>query len=318
MSIARWPQAALAWLGRQGTTALALSIILGIAVPQLAAYVKPYLGATVFVLLVFSYLRTDPEALRPVLRSPRIVVLAALWVMVAVPILLGSFYGLIGLGEIAPDLFPIMILQSAIAPITSTVAFAALMGLDIGFSLVALIACSILSPVTTVAFSYLFLGTSLFTPFDLGSKLFVFFFASGLIAFIIRRAVGQKRIEQKTEMIDGLNVITVFIFAIAAMEPVTRHVTADPLLALKLLGVIVAIAASVIGLTAVLFMRAGLDRAMVVGFLAGFRNLGAVIGALGSALPDLAWFYFALVQFPIYIFPVLLKPLAKRLPRRKT
>lgn len=317
MSLSRWPLAALAWLGRQGTTALALSIFLGVAVPQLAAYVKPYLGATVFVLLLFSYLRTDPETLRPVLRSPRLVVLAALWVMVAVPLLLGSFYMAVGLREIAPDLFPIMLLQSAIAPITSTIAFAALLGLDIGFSLVALIACCALSPLTTVAFSYLFLGTSLFTPFELGSKLFILFFASGLLAAIIRRAVGRQRIEDKKEVLDGLNVIAVFVFAIAAMEPVTRNVLADPLLALQLLGVIVAIAAAVIGLTTALFARAGLDRAVVVGFLAGFRNLGAVIGALGSALPDLAWFYFALVQFPIYIFPALLKPLAKRLQKNR-
>ncbi|RDV05266.1 Na+-dependent transporter [Undibacter mobilis] len=317
MTYSRWPLAALAWLGRQGTTALALSIFLGVAVPQLAAYVKPYLGETVFVLLLFSYLRTDPEALRPVLRSPRLIVLAALWVMVAVPLFLGSFYTLIGLRDIAPDLFPIMILQSAIAPITSTVAFAALMSLDVGFSLVALIACCALSPLTTVAFSYLFLGTSLFTPLELGGKLFVLFFASGFIAFIIRRTVGQRRIEEQTQVLDGLNVIAVFVFAIAAMEPVTRHVMADPLLALKLLGVIVAIACAVIGLSAILFIRAGLDRAIVIGFLAGFRNLGAVIGALGSALPDLAWFYFALVQFPIYIFPALLKPLAKRLPKRQ-
>ncbi len=318
MTYTRWPLAALAWLGRQGTTALALSVFLGVAVPQLAAYVKPYLGETVFVMLLFSYLRTAPEALCPVLRSPRLVVLAALWVMIAVPLLLGGFYALIGLQELAPDLFSIMVLQAAIAPITSTVAFAALMGLDIGFSLVALIACCALSPLTTVAFSYLFLGTALFTPFELGSKLFILFFASGFLAFVIRRAVGRQRIDENMQVLDGLNVIAVFVFAIAAMEPVTRRVMADPLLALKLLGVIVAIACVLIGITAVLFMRAGLDRAMVVGFLAGFRNLGAVIGALGSALPDLAWFYFALVQFPIYIFPALLKPLARRLPKRKT
>ncbi len=317
MTFSRLPLAALAWLGRQGTTALALSILLGIAVPQLAAYVKPYLAATVFALLLFSYLRTNPDALRPVLRSPRLVVLAALWVMVAVPLLLGALYVWGGLREIAPDLYPIMILQSAIAPITSTVAFAALIGLDIGFSLVALIACCALSPLTTVAFSYLFLGTSLFTPFELGSKLFVFFFATGVLAFIIRRAVGQQRIEEQKDVLDGLNVIAVFIFAIAAMEPVLRNVTADPVLALKLLAVIVAIASAVIGLTALVFIRAGFDRAMVIGFLAGFRNLGVVIGALGSSLPDIAWFYFGLVQLPIFLFPALLRPLARRLPKSR-
>ena len=46
MSFLRLPLAALAWIGRQGTTGLAVSIFLGIAVPPLAAYVKPHLGET--------------------------------------------------------------------------------------------------------------------------------------------------------------------------------------------------------------------------------------------------------------------------------
>ena len=53
MPILKALQAALAWLGRQGTRALAASVFLGLAVPPLAAYVKPHLGETVFVLLLF-------------------------------------------------------------------------------------------------------------------------------------------------------------------------------------------------------------------------------------------------------------------------
>jgi BASS family bile acid:Na+ symporter len=37
------------------------------------------------------------------------------------------------------------------------------------------------------------------------------------------------------------------------------------------------------------------------------------MAALGSTLPDIAWFYFAMVQFPIYLLPALLKPLVRRL-----
>jgi hypothetical protein len=37
------------------------------------------------------------------------------------------------------------------------------------------------------------------------------------------------------------------------------------------------------------------------------------MATLGSQLPDLAWFYFAMAQFPIYLLPHLLKPLAKRI-----
>jgi hypothetical protein len=308
--------AALAWLGRQGTRALAASIFLGLCVPGLAAFVKPHLGETVFVLLLFSFLRTDPGAFRAYIKAPGLVVFASLWVMAAVPALFGTAYVLLGIRESFPALYTIMILQCAIAPITSSAAFAALMGLDVALSLVTLIACSAVSPVTTVAFSYLFLGTSLFSPIELGVKLFFFFAASGAVALAIRRVAGQRWIERQKEPIDGLNVIAVFIFAIAAMDGVPRHVMADPLFALELVAAIVALSLALIGLSALVFIRAGASRGLVIGLLAAFRNIGVIMASLGTALPDLAWFYFAMAQFPIYLLPGLLKPLAARLQRK--
>ena len=60
------------------------------------------------------------------------------------------------------------------------------------------------------------------------------------------------------------------------------------------------------------FLRAGLDRGLVVGLLSAFRNIGVIMAAVGTSLPDLAWFYFAMVQFPIYLLPAILQPLARR------
>jgi BASS family bile acid:Na+ symporter len=304
--------AALAWLGRQGTRALAVSVFFGLAVPPLAAYVKPYLGETVFVLLLFSYLRTDPAAFSRYLKAPKLTIVAALWIMVAVPLVFGTAYALSGIRETMPALYTIMILQIATTPITSSAAFAALMGLDVAFSLAALIVSNAMSPITTVAFGYLFLGSSVFSPIELGLKLFFFFGASGATAWTIRRVAGQPWIARQNERIDGLNVIAVFIFAIAAMDGVPRHVMSDPLFALELLVLIIVISCALIGLSALVFWRAGLDHGLVIGLLAAFRNIGLVMAALGSSLPDMAWFYFAMVQFPIYLLPQLLKPLARR------
>jgi len=310
-------RAALAWLGRQGTRALAASVFLGLALPQYAAYVKPYLGETVFVLLLFSYLRTDPAAFRRYLRAPKLTILAALWVMIAVPLLFGSAYVLVGIREASPPLYTIMILQSAITPITSSAAFAALMGLDVAFSLAALIVSNAISPITTVAFSYLFLGSSLFSPIELGVKLFFFFAGAGAVAYAIRRLAGQEWIERQKEPIDGLNVLAVFVFAIAAMESVPRHVLAEPLFALELFVLTIVLSLALIGLSALVFWRAGFDRGLVIGLLSAFRNIGVIMAALGASLPDLAWFYFAMVQFPIFLLPALLQPLARRIAEKR-
>jgi hypothetical protein len=317
MPILKALRAALAWLGRQGTRALAASIFFGLAMPQLAAYVKPYLGEAVFVLLLFSYLRTDPAAFRRYLRSPGLTIVAALWVMVAVPLLFCTVFALSGLREAIPALYTILILQLAITPITSSAAFAALMGLDVAFSLVTLIISNAVSPLTTVAFSYLFLGSSLFSPLELGIKLFFFFAASGAIAYAIRRIAGEEWIDRQKEPIDGLNVIAVFVFAIAAMESVPRNVAADPVFALKLFLLVIIVSCALIGLSVLVFLRAGLDRAVSVGLLSTFRNIGLVMAALGSTLPDLAWFYFAMAQFPIFLLPAALQPLAQRLLKKR-
>jgi BASS family bile acid:Na+ symporter len=313
MPILKGLAAALAWLGRQGTRALAVSIFFGLAVPQLSAYVKPYLSEAVFVLLLFSYLRTNPAALLRHVKSPVLAITAALWAMVAVPLLFGSAYVVSGLRETFPALYTIMILQLAIAPITSLAAFAAIMALDVEFTLLTLIVCSALSPITTVAFSYLFLGTSLFSPIELGIKLFFFYATSGAVAYAIRRIAGQSWIERQKDHIDGLNVIAVFVFAIVAMESVPRNVMAHPLFAAVLLGLIVLLSCFLIGMSMLVFLRAGAGSGMVIGMLATFRNIGLVMATLGAVLPDTAWFYFGLVQFPIYLFPLALKPLAKRL-----
>jgi hypothetical protein len=73
-----------------------------------------------------------------------------------------------------------------------------------------------------------------------------------------------------------------------------------------------ALALGMMAATTLLFLPAGRHRAFAIGILAGNRNLGLMMTAVGFAVPDLAWLYFGLAQFPIYLMPMLLKPLARR------
>ena len=50
----------------------------------------------------------------------------------------------------------------------------------------------------------------------------------------------------------------------------------------------------------------------VLGYGTGQRNMGLLIAALGAATPDSTFLFFALAQFPIYLMPQLIKPLAGR------
>jgi BASS family bile acid:Na+ symporter len=104
-----------------------------------------------------------------------------------------------------------------------------------------------------------------------------------------------------------------FMFAVAAMDGVADHFCSNPLLVIELTALAFALALGLIAVTALVFLRAGRARAFAIGLIAGNRNIGLMLAASGFAVPDVAWLYFALAQFPIYLLPHLLKPLVRRL-----
>ena len=77
LGIADRTAAALAFLGRHGTIAVAISILLGIALPQVGTVVRPIFPETVFPLLCLAFLRVDQTALRTQLARPRLLFAAA-------------------------------------------------------------------------------------------------------------------------------------------------------------------------------------------------------------------------------------------------
>jgi BASS family bile acid:Na+ symporter len=315
MSLLAHLAAALAWLGRHGTRAVAASIFLGLALPQLAATFKPYLTPAIFLLLVLAFLRVDPRALSGYFARPRLIVAASLWMMLATPAALGVLFLVLGVREASPELYLALVLQASSAPIMAAPAFAALMGLDAALSLAALMLCMLLTPLSAPLFVHLFAGDTLaIAPTTLALKLFVLLFGSAGIAWIIRRMAGTPWVERQRERVDGLNVITLFVFAIAIMDGVAALLWAHPLFVLGITLLAFAFALGNVLLTTLVFApAAGRERAFALGLAAGNRNMGLMLAATGGVLPDVTWLYFALAQFPIYLLPQLLLPLARRI-----
>ena len=87
------------------------------------------------------------------------------------------------------------------------------------------------------------------------------------------------------------------------------------MLALALLGLVGLAFASSLGLalaTGAVFARAGRTAALTLALSAGLRNLGLMAAAAAGAVPDLTWLYVAIMQFPVYLLPHLVKPLLAR------
>lgn len=317
MSVVAAPAAALAWLGRQGTRAIAAVVFIGIAVPPIGALLRPFVTAAIFVLLCIAFARVDPAALRAHLRRPAIVVAATAWTMVAVPLLFGAICLSLGLDHRAPDLFLALMLQAIAPPMMAAPAFAALMGLDATLVLATLVTSTALTPLTAPLFAYAFIGPGLtLSPPALGLKLLAILAGSAIVAALVRRFVGVAAIARRKDEIDGLNILVVFVFVAAVMEQVAARSMQTPMATIGLAALAFAASLAVLGLTAAVFAAAGRERAFVLGLMVSQRNMGLMLAATGGALPDFVWLYFALCQFPIYLFPQILKPLARRLTAR--
>src|ERR1043166_2778259 len=219
MSVLRAAAAALAWLGRQGTRAIAGFALVGIAGPPLGALLRPFVTPAIFVLLCIAFLRVDAASLRSYVRRPLLVLAATAWTLLAVPLLFGALCLGLGLDARAPDLFLALMLQAVAPPMMAAPAFAALMGFDATLVLASLVTGTALTPLTAPLFAYGLIGPALaLSPAQLGLKLFAILAGSALVAVIGRRLIGMAAIARRKDEIDGVNVIVVFVFVAAVLE----------------------------------------------------------------------------------------------------
>jgi BASS family bile acid:Na+ symporter len=311
------PVRGLAWLGRQGTRAIAALVVFGIAVPPLGEILKPYVAEAIFLLLCISFMRVDVAALRDHLRRPGIVLAASVWTMIAVPALIGICCLAAGIDKSSPDLFLGLMLQAVASPMMAAPALAALMGLDSTLALITLVTGTALVPLTAPLFAWMFFGTALtLSPLGLGAKLAVILAGSLGVGIAIRRLFGIAAIRRHKEPIDGINILILLVFVSAVMDSVAGSFWADPLHVAGIAVLAFAIFFALLGATMLVFRRLGYERALALGLLVSQRNMGLMVAATDGVLPGLTWLYFALSQFPIYLSPQLLKPIVGRLSAR--
>ena len=275
---------------------------------------KPYVAEAIFLLLCASFLRVDLALLRGYLRRPGLVLAATAWTMLAVPLIFGGLWSATGFDRHSPDLYLALMLQAVASPMMASPALAALMGLDSTLVLVTLVISTGLVPFTAPLFAYAFLGSALtLSPLALGAKLLVILAGSLVVASAIRLYAGGDAIRRQARLIDGINVVVLFVFVSAVMGNVAGEFLSDPLRVVSLTVLAFVVFFAMIGVTALIFRKSGYARAMALGLMVAQRNMGLMVAATGGMLPQTAWLFLGLSQFPIYLTPQLLKPIVQRL-----
>ena len=304
----------LTWLGRQGTRAIGVSIVIGITFPWIGQWCRPFVSAAVFILLCTAFMQVDGAAARGFLRRPSLVIWATVWTSLIVPAIFGVCLRFLGLDISDPELFIALMLQAVASPIMSAPALAMIMGLESTIVLMILIFSTALVPLTAPLFTLVFIGPALsITSLELASRLFFILGGAAVTGICIGKVVGTSALERNSEAINGFNIIVLFFFVAAVMESVGVRILADPGTTIRFMVLAFAVFFTVMALTSTVFLFAGRKRALSIGLMVSQRNMALMLAATGSTLPDLAWLYFAFAQFPIFLSPQLLTPLIRRL-----
>lgn len=302
---------AFEFVGRHATRFLGAGVLIGFLVPPLAALLAPLLIPTLAIPLALALVRLDWGAFRVYAGRPLLVLVFIVWLLGVSPVLM---WGALAPMDLPPPLRQALVLAAASSPIVSCAAISLILGLDVALSVVVVLLCTALVPLTLPPVALALIGMKL------EIDLWAFMLRLGLMvgstfaaAGLIRALVPAPVLERKARLLDGIAVVNMVLFAIAIMHGVTALALDRPG---YVFGVTVAAFAANLLLQAlgtVVFWRLGPRAALTAGLMTGNCNMGLVMVGLGpQAHIDLVAF-FAMGQLPMYMLPGLLFPVYRRL-----
>jgi predicted Na+-dependent transporter len=309
-------RALLGILGRQARWALPAGVFAGVALPDLAALLRPLLTVAVIGTLTAALLRLDWSQFAAAARRPALPASIIVWQLIASPLLVWAATAIAGL---PPDLRLILLLQAAAPPIGSAAVFALILGLDGVLAVIGTVATTLLLPFTLTPLVGLLLpGTGL--QVDLlafFARVALLVVAPFALAAVLRRLVGPGRLAHNDDLLGGINVLLLVVFAIAVMDGVTARLLRTPGFIVMLLAVACLATAALHLAGYALFRRAGVATAYGAAILSGNRNMGLMLVVTAGTAGEIFSLYVGIAQIPMYFAPLALTPFLRRSRSRK-
>lgn len=299
-------RAATGWLSSE--LLLALSIVVGIAVPPVSRALGPYLYVFVFFLMLFSSLAIDLRHAWPDRQVSARLLKVLGWQMVLLPALIGAWHRLApGAGQWSE----LMFLTACAGTIFGAPAFARVMRLDTLLTLRGVLAGTLLMPVVLPALAPLFTqrtGSFDFAAYALRFCIFILIPLAAAAVYQLRRPGDARR---SAQLFNRLTIVFLTLFGVAVMDGIGPRFLNQPWQMLGLLGFALAVHAAFFGLSLLMFLRWGRREALTAGLLSGYRNMAVMLAVGGSLLPPDFVVYVALWQIPMFLTPLAVKLFAR-------
>ncbi len=292
---------------------MAGGVLLGLAVPPLAAIARPLLVPALLIPLTLALLRIDWHAMGAFRRRPAVALALIGWILLVSPLAIWAVVQPLLVLGMPESLGQALVLMAAASPIVSCVALALFLDFDAALAIVAVLVTTALVPFTLPVLALALTGIEIelsLPAFMLRLALLVG--SAFAVAGIARRLVAPAALAARRDQIDGLAVITLVVFALAIMDGVTTFAFARP--AYVAMALAAAFASNLLLQAAGywVFRRLGHRAALTAALVSGNCNMGLVLVALQDRASFEITAYFALAQIPMYTLPALLAPLYRR------
>lgn len=299
----------------RGPAMMALALVAGLALPDLARLLAAALVPASVVAQALSMVRIAPGDLLATGRRAPLIGVALAAMLCAAPALTVGALALAGVERSGPALGAA--LYAMAPPLLSGPAFAVMLGLDVVLAAALSLIGTLLVPLTAPLLAASLLDVALaLDPAALAVRLV------GLVALIfggalvVRRMLGPAGLARHAVSLDLVMILALMTFACGAMDLVGSEIRRDPA------GVLLHVAAAT-GINVVLQAVAGAiawplgpRAALTLAMIAGNRNSILMITAVGlTTSPELTLFFVA-SQLPLFLMPITAQPVYGSLRRR--
>lgn len=303
----------LARLNRHASPLLAGALFVGIAVPPLSSLARPLLAGSVVALLAAVLLRIDWRRVAAMRHAPLTAIAAIAWMMIGCPVLV---HVALLTAPIPDSVKTIIVLMASSPTLIAVPAFALMVGADAALALVVMVATSFLLPLIQPPLVLALLGLDLHIGLaTLMGRLGFLVGSAAALAALVRTLAGGARVQSWDQEIGGVAVLALIVFGLGVVDGLLWVIIDDPrrVALFTLLAFIANYGLQMIG--ALTFWPAGRVAALTVGLGSGNRNLAILVAVLADQAPPELSLWLACGQFPMYLFPVAIGPLYRRLLR---
>lgn len=296
---------ALGIAGRHGRLLLIVGLVFGVALPDLAFLMRPYLPEMIAVLLFVSALRVGPRQALGVVSEQKMALVFVTIMQLALPFCLVMLFLQFG---IAGALSLGLVLVVCASPISGSSNMCVMVGHDPAHALRQLVVGTALLPLTVIPIFWLLpqLGELSAVLVSAGRLLLTITVAAGL-AFVLRAKVFPHPGKDGLQAIDGISAIAMAVVVVGLMSAVGPAIWTDRSGLLFTL-LIVFLANFGLQVTAWSLLRNSRwsGYAVPIGISAGNRNIGLFLTALPESITDPLLLFIGCYQIPMYLTPVLL------------